>query len=201
MTKKIAAMGPDISTFNGKVDFDKLKDQVDFVIIRCGYRGSATGVLVEDPKFKTNIQGAINAGLKVGIYFFSQAVNEVEAVEEASMTISLINKYKITYPVYIDVEAANGRGDTIDNATRTKVIRAYCQTLKNSGYTAGIYANKNWLETKFNVGELSSYKIWLAQYAAVPTYGGRYEMWQYSSTGRISGISGNVDLNSSYMTY
>ena len=197
-----AAFGIDVSKHNGNIDWNAVKNSgVEFVIIRCGYRGSATGVLVEDPKFKTNIQGAINAGLKVGIYFFSQAVNEVEAVEEASMTISLINKYKITYPVYIDVEAANGRGDTIDNATRTKVIRAYCQTLKNSGYTAGIYANKNWLETKFTVGELSSYKIWLAQYAAVPTYGGRYEMWQYSSTGRISGISGNVDLNSSYMTY
>lgn len=197
-----AAFGIDVSKHNGNIDWNAVKNSgVEFVIIRCGYRGSATGVLVEDPKFRTNVQGAINAGLKVGIYFFSQAVNEVEAVEEASMTISLINKYKITYPVYMDVEGANGRGDRIDPATRTKVIKAYCQTIKNSGYTAGIYANKSWLNTMFNVGEMGNYKIWLAQYAAVPTYNGRYEMWQYSSTGRISGISGNVDLNTSYMVY
>jgi len=196
------SFGIDVSKHNGNIDWNAVKAAgVDFVIIRCGYRGSATGVLVEDPKFKTNIQGAIAAGLKVGIYFFSQAVNEVEAVEEASMTLSLINKYKITYPVYIDVEAANGRADGMDAATRTKVIQAFCQTIKNSGYTAGIYANRDWLTNKFHVNSLGGFKIWYARYAAAPGYSGRYEMWQYSSTGKISGINGNVDLNTSYMSY
>ena len=174
---------------------------VQYVILRCGYRGSASGVLVEDQKFKSNIQGATAAGLKVGIYFFSQAVNEVEAVEEASMTLSLIKKYRITYPVYIDVESANGRADGISKAARTSVINAFCQTIRNSGYTPGLYANKNWLTEKINTGALGGCKIWLAQYVAAPTYGGRYEMWQYSSRGSIAGIKGNVDLNVSYMGY
>ena len=195
-------MGIDISKHNGNIDWNAVKNSgVQYVILRCGYRGSASGVLVEDQKFKSNIQGATAAGLKVGIYFFSQAVNEVEAVEEASMTLSLIKKYRITYPVYIDVESANGRADGISKAARTSVINAFCQTIRNSGYTPGLYANKNWLTEKINTGALGGCKIWLAQYVAAPTYGGRYEMWQYSSRGSIAGIKGNVDLNVSYMGY
>lgn len=195
-------MGIDISKHNGNIDWNAVKNSgVQYVILRCGYRGSASGVLVEDQKFKSNIQGATAAGLKVGIYFFSQAVNEVEAVEEASMTLSLIKKYRITYPVYIDVESANGRADGISKAARTSVINAFCQTIRNSGYTPGLYANKNWLAEKINTGALGGCKIWLAQYVAAPTYGGRYEMWQYSSRGSIAGIKGNVDLNVSYMGY
>ena len=195
-------MGIDISKHNGNIDWNAVKNSgVQYVILRCGYRGSASGVLVEDQKFKSNIQGATAAGLKVGIYFFSQAVNEVEAVEEASMTLSLIKKYRITYPVYIDVESANGRADGISKAARTSVINAFCQTIRNSGYTPGLYANKNWLTEKINTGALGGCKIWLAQYVSAPTYGGRYEMWQYSSRGSIAGIKGNVDLNVSYMGY
>lgn len=195
-------MGIDISKHNGNIDWNAVKNAgVNYVILRCGYRGSATGVLVEDEKFRSNIQGAQAAGLKVGIYFFSQAVSEREAIEEASLAISLIRNYKITYPVYMDVEAANGRADGLDAGTRTQIIKAFCETIRNSGYTAGVYANKTWLSSKMNVGSLGSYKIWLAQYAATPTYSGRYEMWQYSSTGKIAGISGNVDLNISYMSY
>ena len=195
-------MGIDISKHNGNIDWNAVKNSgVQYVILRCGYRGSASGVLVEDQKFKRNIQGATAAGLKVGIYFFSQAVNEVEAVEEASMTLSLIKKYRITYPVYIDVESANGRADGISKAARTSVINAFCQTIRNSGYTPGLYANKNWLTEKINTGALGGCKIWLAQYVAAPTYGGRYEMWQYLSRGSIAGIKGNVDLNVSYMGY
>lgn len=195
-------MGIDISKHNGNIDWNAVKNSgVQYVILRCGYRGSASGVLVEDQKFKSNIQGATAAGLKVGIYFFSQAVNEVEAVEEASMTLSLIKNYRITYPVYIDVESANGRADGISKAARTSVINAFCQTIRNSGYTPGLYANKNWLTEKINTGALGGCRIWLAQYVAAPTYAGRYEMWQYSSRGSIAGIKGNVDLNVSYMGY
>ena len=196
------SFGIDVSKWNGTIDWTAVKNSgVNYVIIRCGYRGSSTGALVEDPKFKTNIQGANAAGLKVGVYFFSQAVNKAEAVEEASMTIELIKKYKISYPVFLDVEGSGGRGDKIDKATRTDVIKAYCETVQNAGYTAGVYANKSWLNDKIDAGQLSKYKIWLAQYAAAPTYTGRYDMWQYKSTGKISGISGNVDLNISYLGY
>ena len=196
------SFGIDVSKWNGTIDWTAVKNSgVNYVIIRCGYRGSSTGALVEDPKFKANIQGANAAGLKVGVYFFSQAINKAEAVEEASMTIELIKKYKISYPVFLDVEGSNGRGDRIDKATRTDVIKAYCETVQNAGYTAGVYANKSWLNNKIDAGQLGKYKIWLAQYAATPTYTGRYDMWQYKSTGKISGISGNVDLNISYLGY
>lgn len=192
-------MGIDISKHNGTVDWNAVKNAgVEFVILRCGYRGSASGVLVEDEKFRTNIKGATAAGLKVGIYFFSQAVNEMEAVEEASLTLSLIKGHKISYPVYIDVEAANGRADGLSAAERTKVVRAFYETIRDSGYTAGVYSNKNWFAEKMDTGAFGNYRIWLAQYTESPTYTGRYEMWQYSSRGTIPGIKGDVDLNICY---
>ena len=195
-------LGIDVSKWNGNIDWNAVRNSgVSYVIIRCGYRGSTTGAMIEDPKFKTNIKGASAAGLKVGIYFFSQAVNEVEAVEEASMTINLIKNYSISYPVFLDVEPSGGRGDRIDRNMRTKVIKAYCETLRNSGYTAGVYANKTWLNSYMNVGELGSYKIWLAQYNTTPTYSGRIDLWQYTSKGQVNGIGGYTDLNLSYLGY
>ncbi len=197
-------LGIDVSKWNGSIDWNAVKNSgVSFVIIRCGYRGSSTGALIEDPMFRSNIQGATKAGLKVGVYFFTQAVNEVEAVEEASMAVGLIKGYNISYPVFLDVESSNGgRGDGINAATRTAVCRAFCQTVQNSGYKAGIYANKTWFTTHIDTPSLTGYKIWLAQYAAAPSYNRtKYDMWQYSSKGRISGISTDVDMNISYMGY
>ncbi len=195
-------MGIDVSKWNGSIDWNAVKNSgVSYVIIRVGYRGSSQGALIEDSTFKTNIKGATAVGLKVGVYFFTQAVDEVEAVQEASMVLDRISGYKISYPVFLDVESSGGRGDKIDSATRTAVCKAFCSTIQNAGYTAGIYANKTWLTNKMDAGSLSSYKIWLAQYAASPTYTGRYDLWQYKTTGKVSGISGNVDLNLSYLGY
>ncbi len=199
-------LGIDVSKWNGNIDWNAVKNSgVSYVIIRCGYRGSTTGALIEDPMFRSNIQGATKAGLKVGIYFFTQAVNEVEAVEEASMVLSLISGYNISYPVFLDVEATsgnNGRADGISVAARTAVCKAFCQTISNSGYRAGIYANKTWLNSFIDTPSLTGYKIWLAQYAAAPSYTRtKYDMWQYSSKGKITGISKEVDMNISYMGY
>ena len=195
-------MGIDVSKWNGTIDWNAVKNSgVNYVIIRVGYRGSSQGALIEDPKFKTNIKGATAAGIKVGVYFFTQAVDEVEAVQEASMVLDRISGYKISYPVFLDVEGSGGRGDAIDSATRTAVCKAFCNTIKNAGYTPGIYANKTWLSSKMDAGALSGYKIWLAQYAKTPTYTGRYDLWQYRSDGKVSGISGKVDFNISYLGY
>ena len=101
--------------------------------------------------------------------------------------------------MFLDVEASGGRGDKIDSATRTAVCKAFCQTIQNAGYTAGVYSNKTWLEGRLDAGALSAYKIWLAQYAAAPTYKGRYDLWQYRSNGNVSVISGNGDMNISYL--
>ncbi|MCM1326193.1 MAG: Ig-like domain-containing protein [Bacteroidales bacterium] len=197
-------MGIDVSKYNGNIDWNAVKNSgVSYVIIRVGYRGYTQGSLVDDSKFATNIKGATAAGLKVGVYFFTQAVDQVEAVEEASMVLERIKGYTISYPVFLDVEPSGGKGraDSLSKETRTAVCKAFCETIQNSGYTAGIYANKTWLNEKIDTSQLSAYKIWLAQYAATPTYKGRYDMWQYKSTGKVSGISGNVDMNISYLGY
>ncbi len=203
LNKSSGNLGIDVSKWNGSIDWNAVKNSgVSYVIIRCGYRGSTTGALIEDPTFRTNIQGAAKAGLKVGVYFFTQATNEVEAVEEASMVVGLIKGYNISFPVFLDVESSGGRADGISVATRTAVCKAFCQTVQNSGYKAGIYANKTWFNEKIDAPSLTGYKIWLAQYAATPSYTRtRYDMWQYSSKGRVSGISTDVDMNISYMGY
>lgn len=203
LAKSSGTMGIDVSKHNGNIDWNAVKNSgVSYVIIRCGYRGYSTGVLVEDPKFRSNIKGAKAAGLKVGAYFFSQAVNEVEAVEEASMAIDLVKGYGLNYPLFLDVEGSGGRADGISRDTRTAVCKAFCQTVQNSGISAGVYANKNWFTEKINTASLTSYKLWLAQYAGTPTYTAtRYDLWQYSSTGKVSGISTNVDMNISYVNY
>ena len=203
LNKSSGSFGIDVSKWNGNIDWNAVKNSgVSYVIIRCGYRGSTTGALIEDPKFRTNIQGASKAGIKVGIYFFTQAVNEVEAVEEASMVLGLIKGYNISFPVFLDVESSGGRADGISASTRTAVCKAFCQTIQNSGYKAGVYANKTWFNEKIETPSLTGYKIWLAQYAAAPSYSRtKYDMWQYSSKGSVPGISGNVDMNTSYMGY
>lgn len=202
LTSSTGVMGIDVSKWNGTIDWNQVKASgVNYVIIRCGYRGSSQGALIEDPKYKVNIDGATKAGLKVGVYFFSQAVDEVEAVQEASMVLSLVKGYKISYPIFLDVEASGGRADNISKETRTAVCKAFCKTIQNSGYTAGVYANKTWLTSKIDTSQLGNYKIWLAQYASQPTYTGRYEIWQYKDSGSVPGISGHVDLNLSYLGY
>jgi GH25 family lysozyme M1 (1,4-beta-N-acetylmuramidase) len=136
------------------------------------------------------------------VYFFTQAVNEVEAVEEASMALSLVGGYQLSYPIFLDIEGSGGRGDALSSSERTAVAKAFCRTVSNSGYSAGVYANKNWLNSMMSASSLTGYNIWLAQYAAAPTYSTtRYDLWQYSSKGSIAGISGNVDMNLSYLGY
>lgn len=198
-----ATLGIDVSTWNGNIDWNKVaKSGVSYAIIRCGFRGSTVGGLIEDNKYAANIKNATAAGVNVGVYFFTQALNEAEAIEEASMCLMLVEGYKLKYPIFIDVEASGGRADGISKAQRTANIKAFCKTIQNAGYTPGVYANKNWLTNYINTTELTGYTIWLAQYASAPTYTAtRYDIWQYSSSGKIDGISGNVDLNLSYTGY
>lgn len=195
-------VGIDVSKWNGDIDWDKVKNAgVEFAIIRAGYRGSSTGSLVEDPYFAANMKGARASGIPVGVYFFTQAVNEVEAVEEASAVLQLIREYQLDYPVFIDTEGAGGggRADELDVETRTLVCEAFCRTIENAGYHAGVYASRNWYNNRLHADRLDGqYCIWLAEYRSVPLYQGYYQLWQYTSKGKIDGISGNVDMNISY---
>lgn len=197
-----AKVGIDVSKWNGDIDWDRVKNAgAEFAIIRAGYRGSVTGSLVEDPYFNINMRGAAVSGVPVGVYFFTQAVNEVEAVEEASAVLELIRDYKLDYPVFIDTEGAggNGRADGLDVETRTLVCEAFCQTITNAGYDAGVYGSRNWYNNNLHANQLENYCIWLAEYRSAPLYQGYYHMWQYTSKGSIDGIEGNVDMNVSYL--
>ena len=197
---KGGAIGIDVSKYQKDIDWQKVKASgVEYAIIRAGYRGSSTGVLVKDPYFDKNIVGASEAGIKLGVYFFTQAINSEEAAEEAYAVASLIGAEELDLPVYLDVEgsgSAAGRADGLDIATRTENIRVFCRTLNSLGYKAGFYANKNWLTNKIDTAQLSDYDIWLAQYRAPePDYQGRYSIWQYTSKGTVDGITGFVDLD------
>ena len=195
-------LGIDVSKWNGEIDWEVVKAEgVDFAIIRCGYRGSSSGWLLEDPYFYKDLTGAKKAGIKVGLYFFTQATNLVEAVEEASMVVSLLGDTEIEYPVFIDTEGAggNGRADNLDPGTRTAVVNAFCQTIQNAGLDAGVYSGRNWFYNNLIVDEMEAPNVWLAEYRQTPLYEGRYDMWQYTSSGSVAGIEGRVDLNISYL--
>ncbi len=193
-------VGIDVSAWQKEIDWEKVKASgVEFVIIRCGYRGAKTGALVEDSYFYKNLMGAKEAGVKVGVYFFTQAITETEAVEEASMVLALLGDTETEYPIFIDTENTNGRADSLDKGTRTEVCDAFCKTIEKSGRKAGIYASRNWFNTKLNDDKLSDHLRWVAEYASTTAYAKRYEMWQYTSSGKVDGINGRVDLDISYL--
>ena len=202
-TTSTANLGIDVSRWNEEINWNKVKDAgIKYAIIRTGYRGSVTGALVEDWYFKKNVEGAIAAGIPVGLYFFTQATNEVEAVEEASMVLALCKDYDITYPIFIDTEGAGGEGraDALDTKTRTAVCLAFCETIRKAGYETGIYASKNWFKKNIDTSVLTDdIYIWLAEYGDAVTYDKKYHIWQYTSSGRVLGIEGRVDLNLSFL--
>ncbi len=198
------SLGIDVSKYQKEIDWDVVAAEgVEFAIIRCGYRGMQTGALVEDPYFRANLEGAKKAGIKVGIYFFSQAINAVEAVEEASMVLELLDGEEIDYPIFIDTEGGGGtaRADLIDADTRTIVCKYFCKTIENEGYQPGVYSGRWYYYNKVHADQLEEYTIWLAEYRETPLYENRYDMWQYTSKGAVAGIEGYVDLNVSYLGY
>lgn len=198
--------GIDVSSHNGTVNWSAVKASgVEYAMIRVGYRGyGSSGSMNEDTKYKENIKGALNAGMKVGVYFFSQATSRTEAVEEADFVLERISNYKITLPVVIDFEYANGNTGRLYDAhlsrdKATTVCKSFCKEVESEGYTAMVYANKSMLENNLEAGELSSrFKVWLAHYTTKSSYAGDYYAWQYSSQGSINGINGNVDCNFFY---
>ena len=197
-----AKFGIDVSKYQANIDFDKAKKAgVEFVIIRIGYRGYSSGSLVLDPLFEQHFTNARNAGLKVGVYFFSQAVNEDEAREEAQGCWYVLNGRKLDYPIYFDTEASggsNGRADGLGTADRTKCAIAFCEEVKALGYQPGVYASTLWYRNRVDLSQLSKYSIWNAHYnvasSPIPC-----QMWQGTCTARIPGYAGEIDVNISYM--
>ncbi|MCD7723252.1 MAG: fibronectin type III domain-containing protein [Clostridiales bacterium] len=208
--------GIDVSKYNGDIDWAKVKKAgIEFVFVRIGYRGyGSAGTLVADTTAKENIQGAIDAGLQVGIYMFSQATSTTEAKEEANFVLNLLSKYgfttkDITLPIVIDFEFSGGSAGRLTKyynsntsgwyTNATKFILKFCSVIENAGWNAMLYANKSMLES-INAGKIySSYSVWLAHYTKETDYTGYYDYWQQTSSGSVSGISGSVDIDYRYI--
>ena len=191
--------GIDVSKWQGNINWSQVKSVASFAIIRCAFRG-ASGSLQIDPMFLTNMSGAKSNGLATGVYVYSTALNEVEAVEEASLAVALVRQAGgVSLPIYIDMEDTARGQSRLSNDQRTSIINAFCATVAASGYPTGVYASKNWLTSYINTGALpGNYSIWVAQYNTSCSYAGRKNMWQYTSKGSVPGISGNVDMNIKY---
>jgi len=194
--------GIDVSKFQGKIDWQKVaEDGVEFAIIRVGLRGYGSGKLVEDEYYEDNIKGALRAGIKVGVYIFSQAINEEELLEEAEFVLDKIAPYQIQCPVVFDVEkvaGADGRMNTLSVEERTNLTLLFCQTIERAGYRPMIYHNMEMATLMLDLETLESYGKWFAYYNEDLYYPYAYDVWQYSEKGSINGIEGDVDLNISF---
>lgn len=187
--------GIDISHHQGEIDFNKLKGNIDFAMVRTSY-----GSFYEDRKYKRNIKGLESIGVPYGLYHFSYATNIEDAKKEANGFINIIRKYNPTYPVVIDIESSS-RTQSVNNNMLVDITDTICSMIENAGYYVMIYANLDYLNGKLNSSKLDRYDKWLAQWTKSPTYNKSFGIWQYSSKGSLPGINGNVDLNISYKDY
>lgn len=199
-----AALGVDVSSHQGEIDWQAVADSgVDFAIIRAGFRGYGDGSTNVDECFQANLDGAIAAGLDVGIYFFSQALTEEEAVAEAAQVISLVADYSLAYPIYFDwepIDEDSARTATISGSEVTRCAKAFCRTIESAGYQAGVYFNLSNAVSLFHLYDLKEYDFWLAEYQDTPSFPFAIHMWQYTESGTVPGIGENVDLNLSFRT-
>jgi GH25 family lysozyme M1 (1,4-beta-N-acetylmuramidase) len=188
--------GIDVSWYQGAIDWEKVAaDGVEFAIIRCGYRGSSTGEISEDSYFQDNIRGALENGIEVGVYFFSQALNVQEAMEELRFTLDLIRGWNITMPVVFDWEQYGNRTASPNWSAVTDCIVAFCDGVAAAGYTPMTYYNPSMAYLRLDLPRLQGYPTWLAHYVDVTDYHYDFQMWQYGSSGAVDGIQGRVDMD------
>ena len=190
--------GIDVSAFQGNIDWKKVKQSgIDFAIIRLGYRGYESGKLVEDEYAKSNLKGAKEAGLRIGAYFFSQALNIQETDQEIQFMRKILGDTELDMPIVLDWEipANTARTRNMDARTLTDIQRHFCGQMRSQGYQPMIYFNWHQSENLYVLHELEDYPFWLALYQDRMTYPWKVEMWQYTDKGRVPGINGNVDLN------
>lgn len=203
--KEVSYLGIDLSRYQTKVNYEAIKNEgIDFCMIRVGARGYESGVIQADNMFDTHIEGANKAGLHTGLYFYSQATTEAEAVEEANYLLSRIGTYKITYPIafnmeYIDHDSA--RIETLTKTEKTKIALAFLQRIEEAGYTGMLYGNEEWLLQRVDLTQFEKYDIWLADESDLPDYPYVFSMWEYTRKGEIYGVEGKVNLNISFIDY
>lgn len=191
--------GIDVSKFQGKIDWNKVvADGVAFTFIRVGNRGYSNGTLVEDVNFEYNIKGANAAGIKTGVYFFSQAITEEEAIEEVNFVLERIAPYQVDCPVVLDLEmiaGAEGRADSLTPEERTRIMQTFCDAVAEAGYKPMIYMNLEMAAIRVNLEELEAYDKWFAYYNPDFYFPYEYKVWQYSEKGTVAGVPEKVDMN------
>ena len=196
---KAICKGIDVSYHNGTIDWKRVKQsEVEYAIIRCGY--GTNDKSQDDKKWEENVKGCIDNNIPYGVYLYSYADTVEKASSEADHAIRLLQGKKLKYPVYYDLEEDKLR-DKISKQTIADIAQTFCDKLSAKGYTVGIYANKDWFTNYLTDSRFNNWTKWVAQYNTVCNYKGKYDMWQCSSTGRVPGISGNVDLNYSYSPF
>ena len=196
---KAICKGIDVSYHNGTIDWKRVKQSgVEYAIIRCGYGTNDKNQ--DDKKWEENVKGCIDNNIPYGVYLYSYADTVEKASSEADHAIRLLQGKKLKYPVYYDLEEDKLR-DKISKKTIADIAQTFCDKLSAKGYTVGIYANKDWFTNYLTDSRFNNWTKWVAQYNTVCNYKGKYDMWQCSSTGRVPGISGNVDLNYSYSLF
>ena len=194
-----ALQGVDVSVYQGEIDWQAVADAgVDFAIIRVGYRGYSQGAIQPDTNFQKNMEGALKAGLDVGVYFFSQATTVREAEEEADYVLEAIRSYPVTYPVVFDWEFIDGqtaRTDEMEGEHMTECAKTFCELVQAAGYTPMVYFNQEQGYLYYQLDQLDEFPFWLAEYDEKPDFFYNFDIWQYTHTGTVPGIEGNVDLN------
>lgn len=204
---KISHLGVDLSYHNGTVDWGALKAAgCEFVMLRIGYRGYTEGGLVKDEKFDEYLAGAKEAGINVGVYFFTQSVSVEEAEEEAEYVIELLDGITLEYPVAYDTEdvtddSARTNTEEISDVLRSQMCIAFCEKIKENGYYPIIYASENWMRRDMELEMLSEYEFWAPQYRSENDFLYDFTIWQYTEEGNIPGIKGEVDLDISMVDY
>lgn len=194
-----AKTGIDVSTHQKDVDWQAVAaDGVSFAILRLGHRGYTEGGLFLDQTFEQNLQGALEAGLEVGVYFFSQAVTPEEAEEEADYVVAALKGQKLAFPVAFDWESIPGddaRTDGLDGETMTRCAAAFCARIQDAGYRPAVYFNQTQGYLHYDLRDLTDYDLWLAEYGPTPDFYYHFDLWQYSHTGQVDGIQGEVDMD------
>lgn len=195
------SIGVDLSEFNGDVNFIKLKEQgIEYAYLRIGWRGYITPDIHVDKRFEEYYEKAKDAGIDIGIYFFSQAINETEAIEEANFVINMLKDKPINTYIAFDFETIEDKHARTNNLTRierTKIAKAFLDTISNANYKPMLYTNYDWILHHYTASILQEYPVWYAQYSKKPQYKGHHLIWQYATNVKIDGISSNegVDLN------
>ena len=189
-------LGIDVSAHQGVIDWQSVAASgIDFAILRIGYRGTTVGELYEDEQFRYNLEEAQKHGLKVGAYFFSQALNSEEALEEAEYACRLLDGYDLQLPVYFDWEYVDGRIPSMDAVPITDCAVTFCEKIRSQGYQPGVYFNLELGYNHLDLMRLQAYQLWLAEYNEVPTFDYRFDALQFTDNGHISGIETPVDLD------